>query len=271
MKEEILTDTSLRQYLLGKVDDEERQRIEKLFITDSQGRDRVLAAEQDLVEDYLEGSLTTADKEIFLAHYARTPEQQRKLRINKSIKDWAVAEAQGTPASSSIWSRFIAPFRLKPAFVVPIAVVVLLAIVIAFVWLNRTMEQRAIQQEVAQLNTPASLSQNPPEMVSLRLTPVTVRGGEGQNQLTKRPDTLLIELQLPTIQRERYATYHAVVHRVEGKQPIVTADVEAENSNRLRLRLPARILTRGSYRIQLNGIAADGSTGPTEEYTFAVE
>src|SRR5215204_1892398 len=174
-----------------------------------------------------------------------------------------------SPASSSMWSRLIASFRLKPAFVVPIAVIILIAIVIASVWLNRTMEQRAIQQEVAQLNTPASLSQNPPDMVSLRLTPVTVRGGEGQNQLTKRPDTQLIELQLPTIQRERYATYHAVVHRVEDKQRIVT--VEAENSNPLRLRLPAHILTRGSYQIQLNGIAADGSTGPTEEYTFAVE
>ena len=270
MKQEIFTDTLLRQYLLGKVDDEERQRIEKLFITDSQARDRILSAEQELIEDYLEDSLTTEDKEIFLAQYARTPEQQRKLRINKSIKDWAVT-AQASPSPSSIRSRFLERFRLKPAFVVPIAVVILMAVVIAIVWLNRTMEQRAIQQEVAQLNTPASLSQNPPNVISLRLTPITVRGGEGQNQLTKRPDTQLIELQLPTIQRERYATYHAVVHRVEGKQPIVTADVEAENSKPLRLRLPAHILTRGSYRIQLNGIAADGSTGQTEEYTFAVE
>src|SRR5215212_10197786 len=97
MKQEIFTDTLLRQYLLGKVDDEERQRIEKLFITDSQARDRILSAEQELIEDYLEDSLTTEDKEIFLAQYARTPEQQRKLRINKSIKDWAVT-AQASPS-----------------------------------------------------------------------------------------------------------------------------------------------------------------------------
>jgi len=51
-----------------------------------------------LIEDYLEDSLTSEDKEIFLAQYARTPEQQRKLRINQSIKDWAVTEAQATPA-----------------------------------------------------------------------------------------------------------------------------------------------------------------------------
>jgi anti-sigma factor RsiW len=271
MKEEILTDTLLRQYLLGKIDDEERQRIEKLFITDSQARDRVLAAEQELIEDYLDDSLTTADKEIFLSHYARTPEQQRKLRIDKSIKEWAVREAQAPPLSSSIWSRFLETLRLRPAFLVPIAIAILIAIVIAAIWLNRTMEYRAIQQEVAQLNTPASLSQNPTQMVLLRLIPVTVRSGEGQNEITKRVDTQLVELHLLTIQKEPYSTYHAVVHRIGEKEPIVTVDGKAENSNLIRFRLPAYILPNGSYRIQLSGIATDGSQVPTEEYTFAVD
>src|SRR6185369_5176954 len=107
MGEESLTDTLLRKYLLRKVDDEERQRIEKLFMTDSQARDRVLAAEQELIEDYLENNLTTEDKEIFLSHYAGTPEQQLNLRINRSIKEWAVTEAQATPTSSFISSRFL--------------------------------------------------------------------------------------------------------------------------------------------------------------------
>jgi hypothetical protein len=272
MEEEILTDTLLRQYLLRRVDDEERQRIEKLFMTDSRARDRVLIAEQELIEDYLEDSLTTGDKQVFLSHYARTPEQRRKLRINKSIKHWAVTEAEATPISSSVWSRFLESLRLRPAFVVPIAVAILIAIVIAYVWLNRRMEYWAIQKEVAQLNTPASLGQNPRHMVSLSLAPVTVRNGEEQNQVTKSVDTQVVELHLLTIQTERYPIYRAVLLRVGENEPIVTIDeVKAENGNPIRLRLLARILSNGSYRIKLIGIAPDGSAVPVEEYTFSVD
>src|SRR5690349_311562 len=93
MKEERLTDALLREFLLGKTNDEERERIESLFLSDSQTRERVLALEQDLIEDYLEDNLTQEDKERFLSRFAQTEDQRRTLRITKSIKDWAVTEA----------------------------------------------------------------------------------------------------------------------------------------------------------------------------------
>lgn len=270
MKEEILTDTLLRQYLLGKVDDEERERIEKLFITDSQARDRVLAARQDLIEDYLEDSLTNEDQEIFLLHYAQTPEQRRKLRINKSIKDWALTEVQAAPGSSSIWTRLIETPLLRPAFVVSIAVACLIAIFVGYIWLRSTFEHRAIQNEVAQLNTPENLSLNPSQMVSLRLTPVTVRNGENENQITRLADTRVVELRLVTIEGGKYQLYRVAVRQVGVKEPITTFDLQGEHSNTIHLRLPARILANGSYRIELSGIAPDGSTAPIAEYVFTV-
>ena len=133
------------------------------------------------------------------------------------------------------------------------------------------MEYWAIQKEVAQLNTPASLSQNLPQMASLWLRPVTARSGEAQNQITKQSDIRIVELFLLTIQKERYPIYHAVVQRVGEKELIVTADVEARSDNTIHFRLPVHILTNGSYRIRINGIATDGSTGPAEEYTFSVD
>jgi hypothetical protein len=97
MKDETgITEALLRQYLLGNVDDEERQRIESLFLTDSIIRERLLAIEQDLIEGYLDDSLTSADKQRFLLHYGQTAKQQRELRITKSIKDWALEEASST-------------------------------------------------------------------------------------------------------------------------------------------------------------------------------
>lgn len=76
MKEESMTDALVREFLLGKLADEERERIESLYLTDPQTRERVLTLEEELIEEYLEGSLTKADNERFLARYAQTGEQR---------------------------------------------------------------------------------------------------------------------------------------------------------------------------------------------------
>lgn len=276
---EILTDAVLREFLLGKVDEEERERIEGWFLTDSQSRERVLAAEQDLIEDYLEDSLTAADKEIFLSRYGHTPAQQQKLRINKSLKNWALMEAASTHAVSakvSALSRLRELFRLKPAFVIPIVVTAMIVIAVTAVWLSSRREQqdryRAIEQELVQLNTPSSLRESPPNMTSLELSPVSVRSAEQEREFKKTAETRLVELRLPWRQKERYSSYRAEVSRVGGDELFKILSVQPENDGgyRVRTRLPAYAFRRGHYRVRLTGINPDGGAGLTEEYTFAV-
>src|SRR5690349_1355746 len=158
MKHEAVDDALLRQLLLGKVGDEVRAQIESLFLTDVAMRERVHAAEQDLIEDYLEDSLSADDKELFLLRYASTAEERRKLRITRSIKNWAMAESAASMSGStaagdadprgsrkSFWDRL----RWRPVFVVPAVAVIVLAIALAIIGVNRWREQRrqfAIEQ-----------------------------------------------------------------------------------------------------------------------------
>src|SRR4051794_340023 len=208
MKEEPITDALLREFLLGKLADEKLERVETLFLTDWETKERVVVIEQDLIEDYLEDRLTKEDRERFLLRYAQTDEQQRKLKIIESIRDWAVTEAsppQAAVASVSAWGRLMTRLRLKPVFVVPVAAIVLIATVLAIIWLNTQIEQRkhlAIEQELAQLNSPMSLSETPSQMISFDLRPVTARGVEPPPGLSSRAGIRLDELRLPWIQRE---------------------------------------------------------------------
>ena len=279
MKEELLTDALLREFLLGKVDEEERERIEGLFLTDSQARERILGAEQDLIEDYLEDSLTAEDKVLFLARFGHTSAQQRQLRINKSIKDWALRESASThaiPAKISAFSQLRERFWLKPALVIPIVVTAMIVIAVAAVWLSSRREQqdryRPIEQELVQLNTPSSLREFPPNMTSLELSPVSVRSTEHEREFKKTAETRLVELHLPWRQKERYSSYRAEVSRVGGDELFKIPSVQPENDGgyRVRTRLPAYALRRGHYRVRLTGITPDGGAGLTEEYTFAV-
>ena len=83
MNEEILTDALLREFLLGKVDDEEVARIESLFLTDSEARERVLVIEQELIEDYLENSLTAKTES---SSYCGMDKQRHNCSNSESLR-----------------------------------------------------------------------------------------------------------------------------------------------------------------------------------------
>ena len=264
MNDETIDDAFLREFLLGKVNDEERGRIEDLFLTDPQAKERVLGVEQDLIEDYLEGTLTTADRERFVARYAQTAEQRRRLRITRSIKDWALAEAASSgPAKTS---GFRALFGFRPALVIPIAATAMIVIVVAAIWVSRRAEHSAIERELAQLNASSKLAEEP---VSLELSPVTVRGSESQAPLnTHASANGIVVLRLLWIQKERYPTHQATIRRVGESQSFVVRNLPPESDGKaIRLKLSAHMLTRGTYQIELS---ADGTASASEEYQLTI-
>lgn len=281
MKEEAATDAVLRQFLLGRVEDEERQRIESLFLTDPLMKDAVLAAEQELIDDYLEDRLSPADRDAFLSLYGDTAAQRRKLRIAKSIQEWAVDQAKTSPvtevSSLSGWQRLREQLRVKPVILIPLAVAATAAIVLAIVWVNsrtseRNREYLAMQQELAQLNSPSSLREVPPNMPRLVLKPGSVRSVETESVLTKRADTSVAELRLLWMQGDDYQTYEAVLRRPGDDRPhnIPNLTVDKEEGKVIRVRLPAHRLTRGDYQIEVTGVSADGTRSASEVYRFTV-
>lgn len=276
MKEDPMTDARLREFLLGKLDDEDRARIEDLFLTDPSTRERVLALEEELIEDYLEDGLSQEDKERFLALYAQTSEQQLRIRISGAIKDWAIREARAPRSITTrrpVWNRLWTWLRLKPHFLVPIAVTTVIAVVLAVALLNSRMGQRkhlAIEQELAQLNSPASLREAAPGMTSFDLSPVTVRSEETQNQIKIPAGTRVIELRLPWIQKERYSSYDAEVRRLRDDKTFTIRNLVGESDGgALRLRLLADLLTRGNYQINVTG-TSPGGLSSSQEYSFVV-
>jgi len=278
MKEEPVSDALLRQFLLGQVDDQERQRLENLFITGALSRERVMATEQHLLDDFLDDSLTPADRERFLAQYGETPAEQRKLRIAKSIQDWAATGAEVIAvgaAAESRWSRLRARFRLKPVFVIPIAAVSMIAIVFAVVLLNRRWEQQnrylAMQQELWRLNDPSMLLAVSPPMPPVSLRPGAVRSAEAENELTAPANVDFVELRLLWTQRERFPSYQATIRKFDEEESFTIPKLQLDSGNAIRLRLPPRLLTRGLYQIEVSGVGSDGTTGPPEEYQFVVK
>jgi hypothetical protein len=290
MKGEPVTDSVIKQFLLGEVDDEERERLERLFISDPESREKILSVEEDLLEDYLENSLTTPDRAKFLAQYGHTPEQRRKLRISKSIKEhalkeYAVAEAtlsQSGLSASSRWRNIFSALWLHNRILfVPIAVTLMIAMVVAVVFLANLNRRRAednnrhqaIERELADVNGPSYAGESSSEVFSLVLPPVSVRSVAPQPEVSPRADAHLVELRLLWIQKDQYPGYRAVLSRVGSTEKYTITNLRVEKApsgSAIRVRLPVHFLVRGLYQVSLSGVATDGTDGVVEEYSFSV-
>jgi hypothetical protein len=285
MNEKPMTKTVARRFLLGAVDDSERQQIESLFIIDPETKETILIAEDELVEDYLEGSLSESDTAKFLEQYAHGPRQRRKLRIAESIKEYARAEAlrdqSGSSALQKLRSLISIRWPREGRLYISIAVAATIVLVVTAVWLlqwnNHRMRDNnlrlAFEQQLTELNTPSSLRENPPQMLSLVLPSVSLRSVNPAEQITRQASYRVIELQLLWPHKEEPQSYLAELQRVGASEKFAIPNLHAEKNSGgkfVRLRLPAQSLAPGLYHVRLSAISSDGMTGPTEEYEFMI-
>lgn len=284
LKEGFATDAEIRRFLLGEVDEEERERIERRFISDPEAYKKIVVVEDELIEDYLEDSLTASDREKFLAQYGHTPKERRRLRIVNAIKEHAIAEAlssQTARSTKSKWPNFLSALRVRnPGFLIPVAAVLIIAFLVGLVWLKDIRNKRAqeidrraaIERELADLNAPSSVREGTPQAFSLVLPPVSVRSAGPQADLRARTDISVVEVQLLWTQKEQYSSYQAVLRRVGDSQQLTIPNLHVQKTaggTAVPLKLPTHLLTRGLYQVTLSGIG-HGTPSQAEEYSFTV-
>jgi hypothetical protein len=276
MKESSLSEESLRHFLLGNVDDDERQRIEILFLTDPETKERLLAAEQSLLDDYLDERLAPQDEESFLSRYAAFPDQRERLSIEKAIKDLAEAEARPVPVAepSNLRQGFFGS-KASPKLILRIAAVVIVGLLVV-VWLQSRRNQPdarhlAVERELASLNDPSRPRETSPQTFTLAIAPVTLRDVGAQAQFTPRADVQVLELHLLLGQKEAPARYRAIIQRAADSAQFRFPEFppQADSPNMIRLWIPTSFLTAGDYKVIVSSLT-DGTVTSFEEYNFTV-
>lgn len=283
MNDKPMTKAAAKQFLLGGVEDSKREQIESLLITDPDTEETILIAEEELIEDYLEGSLSESDRIRFLSQYAYGPREQRKLRIAESIREYAQADARRMQSGSAVQTlrRISGRWQPKRRLYLPIAVAVATVLVVASVWLAQWNSHRmrddnlrlALEGELAELNTPSRLRENPPQMLSLVLPSVSLRSVNSPAEIAPQTAYRIIELQLLWPQEGDSQSYLAVLRRVGGREEFKVFNLRAEQKpggKVVRLRVPAQSLAPGLYHTSLSALASDGTPGPAEEYDFII-
>jgi hypothetical protein len=81
MNIETTKDVTLRRYLLGEMEVEELETVEKRFISEDSLFDELRAVEDELYLEYSAGELSDLERSVFETKFLRTPEDRSRLRF----------------------------------------------------------------------------------------------------------------------------------------------------------------------------------------------
>ena len=156
MNPDVESGSTLKRYMLGELDQEEQQRLEREIMTDNHTFEQLSVAEDELVEEYLEGSLSAREREKFEKHFLSTPERRQELKLAKALRRY-VAEKKSA-SKVSFWESLLAPLRTQPAFLKHALSAALVLAVVGGAWSGRQAWRYG--QEIAQIRAQQATSQD---------------------------------------------------------------------------------------------------------------
>jgi len=282
----------LREYLLGRLTEDQQESVDKQLMTGKEFIDRIRTAEEELADEYAAGALHGPEKErfenIFLAH----PSRRQQTAFAHALRRYLGSARVKQPARGNL----IALLRIQSRSFQAACVAALLLMVVGGLWLaltaNRLRHERdamaaeqriqtdelqrgqtekaRLENQVRNLESGGAEQQPPVTFVAAALIPGQVRDAGGKQRIILSPDKTAIRLEL-LLDSEAYSAYNAVIEREDGSlvwsQKGLQVQRKAGGSVVIVL-LSREALSPKDYVLKLAGIRADGIAEPAASYYF---
>lgn len=249
----------IREYLLGGLAAEELERIDLRIIEDEEYGVEAMAAEDRLIESYLDGELSEEESEQFRTNYLTSEPRAQRVKEFAALR--AAVVANDSPVMSPVVEAredrdgglFSWLFSLRPA--VAMATVGLFAILGAVAWIYFVDKPSSLESEYAALNRQDKTDLSGFSQYSkVELSPGTLRSTDSASKIAIGNQTESIMFRLPlNFDPPPDAIYRALVLR-DGKGVFSVYDqrpIRVGSLLEVRVLLPRSIFERGSYQIQL--------------------
>ena len=250
---------SLQRYLLGDTTEDERAEVEKKYFADDELFEELVEVEHDLVDAYIDGLLTPAERMQFEERFMSTPERKERVEFARTLKGRSSVDSHrgGGASPKRWWLAAAASFAL---------------VGFASAWLIFAPRQPEERPQVVSrppvVQPPVSVTTPPPEsLLTLVLTPGATREGNGAAPLVLRSAPQWVQLDLK-LDADRYESYTAELQDVEGQVLWSEKSLRASDGS-LKPRVPAKLLPPGDYVVVVYG-AKGGAPVEVNNYTFTV-
>lgn len=278
-----MNEQELKQYLLGLLSETNQAQLDLEILTDNENYERLLVAEDELIEAYLAAELTAQEKvqfeRVFLAH----PERQEQLNITRALK----ARQQSTSTSGSgkvavapSWWEQVRQFFLPTKGAIGIgqlvsAGTVLLVLTIGIRLYLIRPEPQAIVATSPYPTIPApSATRVGTQTRSFELSPgntMAIGNKVDEVQLTSEVGFVNLVLWLNKDQFKTYRVtllpYGGVEREIQGEFARKTS---AKGASFIEVVIPATELAAQSYILKVTGINEQGERIRADHFSFKV-
>ena len=80
-------ETEIRRFLLGEMSETERSAFEERFVADEDLFEQISVAEDELIESYVRGTLSPAEKTTFEREFLSTEPRRRRVAFTRAMLD----------------------------------------------------------------------------------------------------------------------------------------------------------------------------------------
>ncbi len=266
----------IRSYFLGTLSESEAEELELRLISDAEFEANVLAAENELIEDRLDNSLTETETRNFDENYLSSPERIKNLETVALLRRYAKLQLQQTANSTGEVEGHVSFFdKIRdlisgiPAIAYAAFLVLIIGVGLAYIWLGGNTADRSLQTEYALLNEQDLSDLNKFRSLPLITAVPGVVRGNGQNvKVLNSEKSVFVRLVLIDLQNETVLNA-SLVH---SNSTLLKFDslrtYEINGSRELRLLLPANLLQKGAYQIKASPV---DNPGKEVIYSFTIE
>lgn len=272
------TNLQLKRYLLGNLDEKTDAEIGVQVISDETFEEKILVAENELMEDFLDKNLSPEEVKLFHENFLVCESREKQLEeiyFSKQFsKEHFNAKKSGEPKEiekESFWRKFT---TLHPSlrFAVPVLAVLLIAVLIGAYVISNRDGLSPLENEYVRLNqTDFSDLENGSQFSKIELISETYRSNDDLKKL--KPENLSEKIffrlaVLFNIPENDLLNAEVIKNqKTIFRQPNIRV-YKNRNGQEFRLLLPREIFTKGLYRIKIEN--------PKDEnqpitYDFAVE
>lgn len=156
MPQETQEHIELKEFLLGAITLEEaREKVEQRLMLDEEYLEDMLAVEEELIQNYVDGKLSPAEKLAFEKNFLISAERRGRVKFARAFRTYVDAQdsPQRTNAPVKEGFSFAKIFSFSPMFGAPVAVALVIAVFFSsfLIW-NWYTNYSASQQAMASLN-----------------------------------------------------------------------------------------------------------------------
>lgn len=298
-KRSVLTEDTIRTFLLGMADSETEKTIEEGILDGSVATDDLLVAEEELIDDHVFGRLSGEEERSFHANFLINQDRKDKLGFSHAMRRYAMERAPGSRAQRRFWlgggfSRLVLAASVSVSGLAAITVVWLgirdarlnreLALV------SRANDERerlltSIQEEQRQRASAVEDSvkasaavpsasapvPSPAAEPAIRLRPGVRRGVEAVPVLRVEGPAGAVRITLELAFKPQ-GGLREELSRVDGKRlwsQEFSSPAETVSEGAATVFVPAQLLSPGDYRIRLQDLSSDASD-EGDDYAFRV-